>query len=95
MYLRPEISPPELGAPEPGAAEPEAPEDRATEPGAPLPDLDHNAGMGGKSGACSVFVGLTPQTSQVSTSKKWRVSSGSSGRPVRCPVWTYNVKWEV
>ena len=60
MHLGPEISPPELGAPEPGESEPEAPEDRAPEPGAPLPDLDNNAGMGGKSGTCYVFVGLTP-----------------------------------
>ena len=57
MYLRIEISLPEIGTPEPGASEPEAAEGRAPELGPPLPDLDHNAGMGGKSGAC--YVGRT------------------------------------
>ena len=89
MYLRIEISLPEIGAPEPGASEPEAAEGRAPELGPPLPDLDHNAGMGGKSGARYVFVGITPRRSKVSTSKKWRVSNEISGRPVRCPAVSY------
>ena len=79
MYVRIETSLPEIGAPEPGASEPEAAEGRAPELGPPLPDLDHNAGMGGKSGACDVFVGLTPQRSQVLPPKSGVSQVGALG----------------
>ena len=77
MYLRIEISLPEIGAPEPGASEPEAAEDRAPELGPPLPDLDHNAGMGGKSGAC--YVGRTHTIVRLQTRIRRKVGTENFG----------------